>query len=73
MMALTYKCPHCGKEEVVHRPKSDLPDLFKSWAVKKYPAMRDTIMKWLSWKDVPIYLREQYRKEQRERTKTPDR
>jgi hypothetical protein len=55
------KCPRCGYEEKVYRPP-DLPDLFKIWAVKKYPAARDRIMKWQGWKDVPTYLRDQYRR-----------
>jgi len=58
------KCPRCGYEEQIYRPKgdADLPDLFKSWAIRKYPARRDAIMKWQSWGSVPQYLRDEYRR-----------
>jgi hypothetical protein len=37
--------------------KIDVPDQFKAWATKTYPAKRDEIMKWRTWADVPSSLR----------------
>src|SRR4030095_8031935 len=61
---MTRRCPRCGFAFMARFDEwpDEVSEGFTKWAIEKYPARRQTIIKWRSWTEVPQYLREEYRR-----------